>query len=188
MWDEPTVLEHIEADRIEYLSYDPPQQAEARRDYFIAQHISRLHTRDHRRFEEAGFRAQTLEGHLVGSLCDTAAGFFWGLHPILTAEILHGLEFLADIVLYTFDAHFIDGADRIPPCVAGKSCFFHRTRPSDWLINDAAGCTGETHTATPSSSSTEVQAAPRLDSLEIQHAEELARAQQRAIDRADRVL
>ena len=39
MWDEPTVLEHIEADRIEDLNNELPQQAEASRDDFIAQHI-----------------------------------------------------------------------------------------------------------------------------------------------------
>ena len=63
MWDEPTVLEHIEDDRIEDLNYEPPHQAEAGGVYFIAQHIFRLHKRDHRRFEEAGLRAQTLECH-----------------------------------------------------------------------------------------------------------------------------
>ena len=164
MWDDSTVLEHIEADRIDDLHYEPPQvlQAEASRDDFIAQHISCLHRRDQARFEEAGLRAQTLERHTGRFVVRHTGRAFSELHPVLSAEILDSLEFLADIMFYCSSAHFIDGTHTIPPFVAGKAKF-HCTRPSDWMsvelpevprTHDAAGCTGETHTATPSSSST----------------------------------
>ena len=178
VWDAPEVLEHLGTDRIEDVNYEPTQQDEA---------ISRLHKRDQARFEEAGLRAHTLERHTGRLVVRHSGRAFSGLHPIHSAEILDGLEFLADIMFYTSNAQFIGGADRISPFVGGKNHFVQCTRPNDWVIVAAARISGETHTATPSSSSTEVQAAPRLDSLETQHAEELAQAQQRVIDRADNI-